>query len=70
MSRFKSPKLNSLAELLPAGHQAIDWTKLEKSEFGIFFDAMERTMQEPEWHGEGDVLTHTKRGVERMVVLD
>ena len=70
MIRFKSPKLNSLAELLPAGHQAIDWTKLEKSEFGIFFDAMERTMQEPEWHGEGDVLTHTKMVVERMVELD
>ncbi len=70
MSNFKSQKLNSLLALLPQEDGKIDWTKLENSEFGIFFDAMAKTPQEPEWHGEGDVLTHTKMVVEQMVGLD
>ena len=70
MNYFKSNKLNRLLEFLPQDEGKIDWTKLSNSEFGIFFDAMAKTPQEAEWHGEGDVLTHTKMVVEELVGLD
>jgi len=38
----------------------IDWEALNASILGKFIPGMKRTPQNPEFHGEGDVLTHTR----------
>lgn len=37
-----------------------DWDGLVRTKFGPFSEQMAETMQNPLWHGEGDVWTHTK----------
>lgn len=39
---------------------AWDWDRLRHTPVSQLLDKMAATMQNPEWHGEGDVLTHTK----------
>ena len=52
-----------------AAQQNIDWPRLEAA-LPFFVDRMRRTEQDPQWHGEGDVWTHTKLVCERLVELE
>ena len=49
--------------------QNIDWHALEKA-LSSFVIPMSRTEQNPEFHAEGDVWTHTKMVCEALVKLD
>ncbi len=55
---------DSLAALAKAAPRAPDWetdlTALSGTPIACLLAAMERTPQNPLWHGEGDVLAHTK----------
>ena len=62
-------KLKIISDLAPLPKQSIDWAALEASSLGTLFDAMRRTDQEPEYHGEGNVFNHTKLVAEAMVNL-
>ncbi len=54
-------QLNALLAALPhAPHFIYDWSALQSSELGPWLSRMADTQQDPIWHGEGDVLTHTK----------
>ncbi|WP_053228110.1 AAA family ATPase [Spirochaeta cellobiosiphila] len=46
---------------------SIDWTSLEQN--FVWFQEMKNIPQDPEWHAEGDVFTHTKMVVEALVAL-
>lgn len=52
-----------------AAKQNIDWTGIE-AELSSFVLPMSRTEQNPEFHAEGDVWTHTKMVCEELVKLD
>jgi len=43
-----------------------DWSTIE-SEYAWIVEPMRRTPQDPAWHGEGDVWTHTKMVCEALV---
>ncbi len=45
----------------------IDWDAIEDSAFSFLVEKMKVTMQNPVWHGEGDVWTHTKMVCEALV---
>lgn len=45
----------------------IDWDIIEKSRLSSLVEKMKSTMQNPAWHGEGDVWTHTKMVCEALV---
>lgn len=63
-------KYRQLLELIPSqGEQAVDWDALEQTVLGGLFVQMARTPQEKEYHGEGDVLAHTKAVCEALVGL-
>ena len=56
-----------LLHLIPMQKEdSIDWDKLEHL-FISYFDKMKETMQNPVWHGEGDVFTHTKMVCESLL---
>lgn len=48
----------------------ISWDKLEKTCLGPLFSQMAETPQNPAYHGEGDVLTHTKLVCEALAGLE
>ena len=48
----------------------VDWDALEKTSLSSLFSRMARTYQNPKYHGEIDVLTHTKMVCEEMVKQD
>ena len=50
--------------------QEIDWQKIEASSLAPYFRKMSETPQEREWHGEGDVMTHTRLVCEQLVGLE
>lgn len=52
-----------------AAKQNIDWTGIEAA-LSSFVFPMSRTEQNPVFHGEGDVWTHTKMVCEELVKLD
>lgn len=53
--------------LLPASPgEKPDWKAIEKSPLGSFFPEMESTPQNPLFHGEGDVGTHTRMVCEEL----
>lgn len=56
-----------LAVLPKAGETVVDWDALSRTAFGDLFAAMEKTKQNPIYHGEGDVLCHTKLVCEAML---
>ena len=60
-----------LSALLPdrAGNP-IRWEVLAQSAFAPLASEMAKTPQSERWHGEGDVLTHTKMVCEALVCLD
>ena len=47
----------------------IDWVSLERKMDGCFFSRMQETMQNPDYHGEGNVLIHTRMGCEELVKI-
>ena len=50
-----------LACLPGAPEYAYDWQGLRNIPvLGTWFDRMQKTPQDPVWHGEGDVWTHTR----------
>ena len=49
-----------------APRYAIDWTLIEQTVMRPFVSDLKRTAQEPDFHGEGDVWTHTKMVCEEL----
>lgn len=47
----------------------IDWKAIENSSFKPWIHDMKQTQQNPRWHGEGDVWTHTKMVCESLIQL-
>lgn len=45
---------------------AYDWSALGRSALGRWLDKLAQVRQNPVWHGEGDVLTHTRMVCERL----
>ena len=68
-----SHSVRSLRELLDAfpqkGATAVDWGALRDTALGSVFDRMARTQQNPLYHGEGDVFTHTQQVCEALLTL-
>ncbi len=60
--------IEKLYQYLPK--KKIDWEKIEKEILHPFRDDLANTPQEPWWHKEGDVLTHTKMVCESLICLD
>ena len=57
-----------LLNLIPMKKEdCIDWNILESCFFFSYFEKMKKTMQNPVWHGEGDVFTHTKMVCESLL---
>ena len=54
----------------PPGY-VYDWERLRAMTLpGEWFAQMEKTPQDPEWHGEGDVWTHTKKVCDTLAEAD
>lgn len=47
----------------------IDWMKIEKAGFSPWIEKMRDLQQNPLWHGEGDVWTHTMMVCEKLVSM-
>lgn len=47
----------------------IDWKAFQASGLGGFFAKMAQTGQNPQWHGEGDVWTHTQMVCETLAAM-
>lgn len=45
---------------------AWDWAGLDKTALAPLFERMRKTQQNPAWHGEGDVWTHTRMVCEAL----
>lgn len=61
-------KREMLLQLVPnTPDWKIDWEGIENSNISLFIEKMKQTMQNPAWHGEGDVWTHTKMACEELV---
>lgn len=59
-----------LIGLVPEGPgRPIDWDRIRHSGLGPLIKKMEQTLQDPVWHGEGDVWTHTRMVCEKLVSL-
>ena len=59
-----------LLSLVPESpEQKIDWDGLERTELRELFEQMAETPQNPVWHGEGDVWTHTKMVCEELIKM-
>ena len=50
----------NITKLVPLKTDVIDWKKFENTSLSYIFNEMAKTKQNPEYHGEIDVLTHTK----------
>lgn len=61
--------MKEILDLLP-GDEGIDWQKIEASFLGGCLGALSKVEQNPAWHGEGDVLRHTKLVCEALWELD
>lgn len=63
-----TPKLQEILNLFPkCKEDKIPWDKLEKTSLSKYFEGMAKTNQYLEYHGEGDVLTHTKMVCEELI---
>lgn len=63
-------ELKKVFDLVPCGTEKIDWASYESSCLGSIFEKMASTMQNPLYHGEGDVYTHTRLCCEALASLD
>jgi len=63
-------KYKDLISLVPLSNEwTIDWDRIMKSNLAQWLRRMSETPQNPQWHGEGDVLTHTRMVCERLIEL-
>ncbi len=61
---------NRLLEALPrTPEEPIRWDAIRAAGFDPFAAAMAKTQQNPHWHGEGDVLSHTRMVCEKLLTL-
>ena len=61
-------KYNGLISLVPASVDlTIDWDRIMQSGLAPWLHRMAETPQNLEWHGEGDVLAHTKMVCESLI---
>lgn len=64
-------KLQAILNTFPKSRgDLIDWLSLEKTALAPALIKMANTMQNPEYHGEGDVYTHTKMVCEALINED
>ncbi|MBQ7969346.1 MAG: AAA family ATPase [Clostridia bacterium] len=56
-----------ITKLIPLHGEGIDWSALEATSLSSIFKEMAKTNQNPLYHQEIDVLTHTKMVCEKMV---
>jgi len=60
-----------LLSLVPEGPEwEIDWKSIESTELHVLVKQMKETQQNPVWHGEGDVWTHTRMACEALVHMN
>ena len=59
-----------LLSLVPKRGEAINWDGISDTTLGIYLSKMADTPQNPEYHGEGDVLSHTKAVCASLIELD
>ena len=60
----------NLISLVPAADESdIDWGRIMQSDMAPWLLRMAETPQNPQWHGEGDVLTHTRMVCESLIKL-
>ena len=50
--------------------KSIDWEEWEKSSLSSMLEQTSKTYQNPQYHGEVDVLIYTKMVCEEMVKVD
>lgn len=60
-------KINDLFKYLPK--ETIDWDLINKDLLYPYIKQMKETMQEPLWHAEGDVYTHTQMVCDKLINL-
>ena len=60
-------EFQKITKLIPLTGDSIDWNELRASSLSPIFEQMATTNQNPEYHGEIDVLTHTKMVCEEIV---
>lgn len=60
-------EFQNITKLIPLNGNSIDWNELQASLLSPVFEQMAATNQNPEYHGEIDVLTHTKMVCEEIV---
>ncbi len=60
--------IEKLYQYLPT--DKIHWEQIEEEILHPFVYDLAHTPQEPKWHGEGDVLTHTKLVCEKLISLE
>ena len=63
-------KHDLLVSFVPPAGETINWDMIVQSSLSTYFTSMSKTMQNLEWHGEKDVLTHTKMVCEKLVQLE
>ena len=57
-----------LKSLVPTSSRNIEWEEIENCALNSILKEMSQTMQNPEYHAEGDVLAHTKMVCEKLVM--
>lgn len=61
---------NTLLEALPrTPDEPIRWDAINAAGFAAFAHKLAKTRQNPLWHGEGDVLSHTRMVCEKLLTL-
>lgn len=63
--------INDITRLFPTSKvDKINWAALEDSQLGGLLASMSKTPQNPEYHAEGDVYTHTKMVCEELTATE
>lgn len=63
-------KLDRIISRVPsASSLTVDWPALQSTDLGLFFADMERTPQDPVFHGEGSVWNHTRLTCEALAAM-
>ena len=61
---------NALLAALPASpEEPIRWEAITATGYGTFARKMAETQQNPLWHGEGDVWSHTRMVCQQLITL-
>jgi putative nucleotidyltransferase with HDIG domain len=60
-------EFQKIVKLIPTGSKSIDWDGLARTGLAPIFSEMARTYQNPKYHGEIDVLSHTKMVCEEII---